>query len=87
MAIYTSPGGVTVLQRKIIKYIMYWVATEKTPVPQAEIIFEMDRRGYKESTKTVSKSLESLVKLGYIRKSGNMTGTANKTFYVLLRTL
>jgi len=56
------------------------VSTEKTPIPQKEIIEEMKRRGRKVST--VVNALNGLLKLGYIRRGEIIS---NKTFYVQLR--
>lgn len=79
---YTNLYEITTLQQRIVKYIKYWVVTEKTPVPQKEIIDEMVRRGC--NNRTVENALKGLLRLGYIRRA---VGTTNKTFYVSLRTI
>lgn len=55
------------LQTNIMNFICAWVKTNKTPVPQREIIEEMKENGVKDFT-TVS-ALKSLTRKGYIRKS------------------
>lgn len=82
MTIYTNLYDVTDIQQLIIKYITYWVATEKTPVPRKEIVAEMERKGKNNST--VINAINGLIKLGYIRRT---VETSNKTRYVLLRTI
>jgi Fe2+ or Zn2+ uptake regulation protein len=77
---YTNLYEITELQQTIVKYITYWVTTEKTPIPRKEIIAEMKRRGKKSST--VVNALNGLLRLGYIRRA---VITSNKTFYVQLR--
>lgn len=79
--VYTNLYDITELQQNIVKYITYWVSTEKIPIPQKEILTEMDRRGKK--WKTVVHALNGLLKLGYIRRT---VTTSNKTSYVQLRT-
>lgn len=79
---YTNLYDITDLQQKIVRFITYWVKTEKTPIPQKEIIEEMKRKGRNSST--VVNALNGLLKLGYIRRT---VGTSNKTFYVQLRSI
>lgn len=78
--LYTNLYDITEIQQTIVKFISYWVSTEKTPIPQKEIIEEMKRRGRKVST--VVNALNGLLKLGYIRRGEIIS---NKTFYVQLR--
>lgn len=77
---YTNLYDITDLQQKIVRFITYWVMTEKTPIPQKEIIDEMKRKGRNSST--VVNALNGLLKLGYIRRAVIIS---NKTFYVQLR--
>lgn len=79
---YSNLLEITKLQQKIVRFISYWVTTQKTPVPQKEIIEEMVRRG--EKARTVESSLHGLLRLGYIRKSEIIS---NKTFYTQLRSI
>lgn len=79
---YTNLHDITELQKKIVKFIIYWVATENTPVPQKEVIAEMKRKGRNSST--VVNALNGLLRLGYLRRAEIIS---NKTFYVLLRTI
>lgn len=70
------------LQEDIMVYIQHWVRTEKTPVPQKEVIANMITAGTKNFT-TVN-ALNSLLKKGYIRRAYTMS---NKTLYVQIRTI
>ena len=86
--VYTNLYEITELQQKIMRFIDYWVHTQKIPVPQKDIIVEMETRGEKNST--ITHSLTGLLRLGYIRKavtnSSGEDGTgARKTKYVMLR--
>lgn len=83
MIAYTNLYEINPLQQVIIKYIHYWVVTEKIPVPQKEIIEEMKRKGKNKST--VVHNLDGLLRLGYIRRA--MVKPSNSTSYVLLRTI
>lgn len=77
---YTNLYEITELQQRIIRYIDYWVHTEKTPIPRKEVISQMEQRNQKSFT--VINALNSLLKLGYIRRT---VETSNKTYYVQLR--
>ena len=79
---YTNLCKITELQKKIVRFVDYWVHTEKTPVPRKQVIEEMEKRGAKKST--IAHSLNGLLKLGYLRRA---VGTSNKTSYVQLRRL
>ena len=78
--VYTNLYEITDLQQTIVKFITYWVASEKVPVPQKEIIEEMKRKGKNGST--VVNALNGLLRLGYIRRA---VMVSNKTSYVQLR--
>ena len=87
---YTNLYEITELQQKIMRYVDYWVHVEKKPIPQAEIVKQMKDR--KEKNFTVVKALDSLMRLGYLRRaittgSGETGVGANKTKYVQLRRL
>lgn len=79
---YTNLYDITELQQVIVRFITYWASTVKTPIPQKEIIEEMERHGRKAST--VVNALNGLLKLGYIRRSVEVSNT---TSYVQLRRL
>jgi hypothetical protein len=91
MPVYTSICPLTSLQQKIVRYIDYWVHTEKTPISQKRIIQEMESTS--ENKKTVIHALKGLLELRYIRKAVPPIGlTTNekgseKTRYVQLRGL
>lgn len=69
------------IQETIMKYVDHWVRTEKTPIPQKEIINKMQSNG--NSSHTVVHALSVLLKKGYIRRA-YMSAT-NKTYYVQIR--
>lgn len=77
---YTNLYNITPLQQKIMHYIDYWVHTEKVPIPQKKIIEEMKTKN--EASSSVVWSLNSLLRLGYIRRT---VATSNKTHYIMLR--
>jgi len=88
--VYTNLYEITELQQKIMRFVDYWVHVEKKPIPQKNIVSEMEVRG--EKSFTIISSLNSLMKLGYIRKAvTNGAGEdgigACKTKYVQLRRL
>lgn len=88
--VYSNLYEITELQQKIMRFIDYWVHTQKIPVPQKDIIMEMETRGEKNST--ITHALNGLIKLSYIRKavtnSSGEDGTgARKTKYVMLKRL
>lgn len=79
---YTNLYEITELQQRIMRFIDYWVHTEKTPIPQKDIIKEMALRG--EKSFTVVNALKGLLRLGYLRRAAIIS---NKTYYVMLRGL
>lgn len=83
--LYHNLDEITKLQKKIMLFIDYWVHVEKTPIPQRSIVEEMIRR--KQNPRTVTRALNSLRKLRYIRKAETMLGDGegNRTSYVQLR--
>jgi hypothetical protein len=88
--VYTDLCPLTKLQQKIVRYIDYWVHTEKTPISQKRIIEEMEY--VKENRKTVIHALDGLLKNGYIRRAitngiGEDGVGAEKTKYVQLKSL
>ena len=88
--IFVNFYTITELQQKIMRYIDYWVHTEKTPISQKKILEEMESTD--ENRKTVIHALDGLLKEGYIRRaitngSGEDGIGAEKTKYVQLRSL
>ena len=63
-----------------MKVVDSWVHRKKTPIPLKEIITKMTREGIKDFT--AIKSINVLVKKGYIRRAYPIT---NKTYFVQLR--
>lgn len=88
--LFTSFYTTTELQRKIMRFVDYWVHTEKTPISQKAIVEELERR--RENRKTILYAIDGLLKQGYLRKaisisSGNDGKGSEKTRYVQLRSL
>lgn len=84
--VYTSLYDITEIQQKIVRYIDHWVHIEKTPIPQTEIVKEMQKTN--ESVRTVVHAITGLIKLGYIRKAViNGQSVHSKIKYVQLRRL
>ena len=73
---------ITRLSQEIVKFIDWWVHTEKTPVPRTEIIKHMKKKGLKEHG-VIWALNKILIPKGYIRRA--VTTSSNKTFYVQLR--
>jgi len=69
-------------QTKVMRFIIDWVKTKKTPVPHHEIIVGMKAQGYGEPT--VVGILGFLLKNGYIRRA---VVPSNKSFYIQIRTI
>lgn len=80
MTVQQSFGDIQKLQIEIMQFVDVWVHTEKTPIPQKEIILRMELQG-KKSYSVVS-ALNALLRKKYLRRAH--TGT-KKTFYVQLR--
>lgn len=86
--LFTNFQTITKLQQKIMRYIDYWVHTEKTPISQKRILLEMESTN--ENRKTVIHALEGLLREGYLRRaitngSGEDGKGAEKTKYIQLR--
>jgi len=71
-------------QEKIMKFIVDWVKTEKTTVPQKRIVEAMKNEGI--GIDSVKFALHVLLVKGYIRKSA-YPKKQNTTEYVQLRGL
>ncbi len=73
--IYINFSEIDELQTKIMKYVDFWVHTNKTTVPLRSIIKNMEENGIKKET--VKKAIFVLVKKGYIRRSLMVSNTTN----------
>jgi DNA-binding MarR family transcriptional regulator len=71
------------LQFKIMVFIKCWANTQKTTIPQKEIIKDMINKGINGAT--VKYSLHSLINKGYIRRA--WTEKQNTTEYVMIRNI
>ena len=78
--VYVSVVEINKLQTDIMKYVDYWIHTQKGPIPQKEIIIKMKEAGVLECT-TVN-ALNALLRKGYLRRAYTIS---NRTFYVQLR--
>lgn len=79
---YISLSEINELQKRIMKFVDFWVHEEKTTVPLKEIISNMKKQGVKQST-TIN-SINGLIKKGYIGREYTRT---NKTRFVQYRTI
>ena len=70
------------LQREIMVFIDEWVNENDFPISRSSIVSEMVSRGFKGFT--VSNSLNSLQKKGFIKKS---SVRSNKTSYIQLKSI
>lgn len=68
------------LQRNIMLFIDDYSHREKTPIPRKQVIKGMEEQGAK--SYTVIKSLQVLIKDGYLRRS---CISSNTTSYVQIR--
>jgi hypothetical protein len=71
------------LQYKIMVFVKGWCNTEKTPVPQKEIIKDMVCHGVKSFT--ALNAINALLTKGYIRRG--YSEKANRTLYVMIRNI
>jgi Lhr-like helicase len=81
MIAYTNLYEINVLQQTIIKYILYWVQTQKIPIPQSKIVEEMVRNG--KNRRTVIHSLDGLLRLDIFERQLLME--AVKVGFILIR--
>ena len=80
---YKSFRDISPEQEKIMEFIIQWVKTKKTPVPQREIVENMKKENI--HLDSVKWSLNALLAKGYIRKA--YTEKLNTTAYIQLRGL
>ncbi len=78
---YVALNEISPQQEDVMRFIIQWVRTKKTPVPRKEIIAAM--QGV--PLITVKWSLSALLAKGYIRKA--WSDQLNITAYVQLRTI
>lgn len=76
-------GDINHLQRNIMKIIIHWVKTKKTPVPRAYVMKTAIKQE-KLGRKTIEASLRVLEAKGYIRRAITLS---TKTYYVQLRSI
>lgn len=79
-SVYFDLKEINALQQLIMEYVNDWVHTQKTPIPQRDVITGMKLKGVKDFT-TVN-ALHVLIKKGYLRRA---VTTTNRTYYVMLR--
>lgn len=70
-------------QQEVMRFIIFWVKTENTPVPKKEIVKAMKKNKMKHDV--IEWSLGVLLAKGYIRRG--YTQKMNTTVYVQLRWL
>ena len=82
-----STSGLSGHQIPIMECVQTWVRTQKTPIPQREVITSMSNHGISEAS--IVNALNTLMKKGYIArvKMYASTGNKNKTFYKQLRNI
>ena len=81
--IYRAFNELTDQQTEVMKFIIWWVKTENTPVPKKEVVKAM--REAKMKVDVINWSLNVLLAKGYIRRG--WTERMNTTVYVQLRNL
>ena len=81
-SIYINLGEINELQENIMKVMMEWAHTKKTPVPLKSVMNTMEKQGVKRPT--IINSIHGLLVKGYIRKAYIVS---NKTYFVLLRSV
>jgi len=80
--VYTDIPGITELQNGILDFVKDWVKTQKTPVPQKEILKKFVTGEVKDFT--VIHAINALMRQQYLRRSFIIS---NKTFYTMMRTV
>ena len=83
MTKYVNLKDINQQQEDVMRFIIHWVRTEKTPVPKKEVIAGMRKVGV--AVDTIEWSLDVLLAKGYVRRA--YTQKQNTTAYVQLRTL
>lgn len=70
-------------QTNIMAFIKEWADTEKTIIPQKEILSYFSRHGVQ--SYTTLNAVNSLIKKGFIRKA--YSEMKNRTYYVMIRNI
>ena len=78
--VYIGLDSLTISQELVMEIVEDWVHKEKTPVPHAEILIRMKKKG--ESEGTIKEAINSLLKKSYLRRAVIIS---NKSYYVQLR--
>lgn len=72
-----------------MQFVDVWVHTEKTPIPQKEIIAKLEKDGKKVTS--VVGALNKLLRKGYLKRikmyATQGQGSGNKTYYKQIRGL
>lgn len=80
-------GDIKKLQVEIMQFVDVWVHTERTPIPQKEILSKFEERGTK--VNSVVGALNRLLRKGYIARvkmyATTGQGSGNKTYYKQVR--
>ena len=79
---YFNTKDINNLQENIMVLVTIWVRTENTPIPQKEILADMQKKGVKDCT--VVNALNALLRKGYIRRSHTF---GRETRYIQLRSV
>lgn len=83
MTKYVNLKDINQQQEDVMRFIIEWVKTVKTPVPKKEVIAGMKLKGV--PVDTIEWSLDVLLAKGYVRRA--YMQKQNTTAYVQLRTL
>ena len=77
------PSDLVGIQIDIMLYIKWWANCQKTPVPQRNIIKNMELQGIK-SYSSIN-ALNALLEKGFVRRA--YSEKQNRTYYVMIRNL
>ncbi|MCR4324183.1 MAG: hypothetical protein NUV69_00640 [Candidatus Curtissbacteria bacterium] len=84
--VYVNLSEINEPQTKVMRFVMQWVKTEKTPVPYMEIINAMRAEGIIDPTTIYA--IKILLLKGYIRRGVDPSGkNGNRSSYVQLRSI
>jgi hypothetical protein len=71
------------LQIDVMLYVKWWANCQKTPIPQKNIIKNMELQGIKYSS--LINALNALLEKGFIRRA--YSEKQNRTYYVMIRNI
>ena len=77
------PSDLVGIQIDIMLYVKWWANCQKTPVPQRNIIKNMELQGIKYSS--LINALNALLEKGFIRRA--YSEKQNRTYYVMIRNI